>query len=314
MKRVYCIGEMLIDMVGVENKGLINGEIFAKKEGGAPFNVACTIQKLGGESFFLGQIGSDDFGKFLDQILTKERVGKDYVRYGGHTTLAFVSLDENGERSFSFVRGSDHEYDLSDETIGQLIKDEAIFHFGAATAFLGGPLEKSCQKLFKAAKDAGKMISFDPNYRDTLINADLLPDYRQKCLAFMADSSLIKMSEEEACLLFECRLLDDALAKLKKITKGAILITLGAKGSRLLIGGHDEIVPSIEVKQIDATGAGDAFIGAVLAQLASFDQNTETGVGKWRDIVRYANIVGAITCQKHGANVALNKDEIERYL
>lgn len=314
MKKVYCIGEMLIDMVGVENRGLIMGEMFAKKEGGAPYNVACTIKKLGGESFFLGQIGSDDFGKFLDLALEREGVGRDYVSYGGNTTLAFVSLDENGERSFSFIRGSDREYDLDEKIINELVRDEAIFHFGGATAFLGGPLERSCCRLFAAAKREGKTISFDPNYRDTLIRQDLLPDYRQKCLAFMADSSLIKMSEEEACLLFECRSLDKALKKIKDLTDAAVLITLGADGSRLVVKDHDEIVPSIKVNQIDATGAGDAFAGAVLARLAAFD-NTETiKIDEWRNIVRYGNIAGAITCQKHGANVAFNEEDIKRFL
>ena len=108
MNNVFCIGELLIDFIGKDiNKGLKNGVNFEKKAGGAPANVAAAVCKLGGCSHFLGQVGDDSFGRFLVDMLKKENIGTEMTKMEGYTTLAFVAIDENGERDFEFARDAD---------------------------------------------------------------------------------------------------------------------------------------------------------------------------------------------------------------
>lgn len=104
---VFCIGELLIDMVCVDNKGLKNGEKFEKKAGGAPANVAASICKLEGNAYFLGQVGNDFFGKHLVELLKSLNINTDMTVERGSTTIALVGIDANGERNFDFLRGSD---------------------------------------------------------------------------------------------------------------------------------------------------------------------------------------------------------------
>ena len=109
---IFCIGELLIDMVCVDNKGLKNGEKFEKKAGGAPANVAASICKLDGKAYFLGQVGADFFGKYLLELLRDLKINTEMAVAEGSTTMALVGIDENGERNFDFLRGSDGEYSL----------------------------------------------------------------------------------------------------------------------------------------------------------------------------------------------------------
>lgn len=112
--KVFCIGELLIDFIGMDlNKGLINGVNFEKKAGGAPANVAAAVCKLGGEASFLGQVGDDSFGKYLIKVLEDVNINVDMTKIEGKTTLAFVAIDENGERDFEFNRGCDGDYSYS---------------------------------------------------------------------------------------------------------------------------------------------------------------------------------------------------------
>ena len=111
MNKVFCIGELLIDFINKDiNAGLVKGINFEKKAGGAPANVCAAVCKLGGKSYFLGQIGKDAFGKFLLDTLKNANINTEMVVEEGNTTLAFVSIDENGERGFEFNRGSDGQY------------------------------------------------------------------------------------------------------------------------------------------------------------------------------------------------------------
>src|SRR5690554_5118632 len=137
MKSVYCIGELLIDFVA-EKQGsdLSKAKDFTKKAGGAPANVAAAIAKLKGNSYFIGCVGKDPFGSFLLNILEKDLVNTDLIqRTATFTTLAFVSLAEDGERDFVFSRGADKELSY-DRSLKERFKNQ-IVHFGAATALLG---------------------------------------------------------------------------------------------------------------------------------------------------------------------------------
>jgi fructokinase len=168
--KIVCIGEALIDMICVDKgKTLAESTNFIIKPGGAPTNVAAAIAALGGEVELAAKVGNDAFGKKLIATMEEFGVGTRWMLSSDEhfTTLAFVSLMENGERDFVFNRGADGEL-TREEVAGIDLEQVSIIHFGSATAFLPGPLQAAYQSLLHKALDKGIFISFDPNYRHLL--------------------------------------------------------------------------------------------------------------------------------------------------
>ncbi|UZP03315.1 carbohydrate kinase [Clostridium botulinum] len=297
---IFCIGELLIDMVCVDNKGLKYGEKFEKKAGGAPANVAASISKLEGNAYFLGQVGSDFFGKYLVELLKELNINTDMTVEKGSTTIALVGIDENGERNFDFLRGSDGEYSFENIDISK-ISESDIIHFGSATGFLDGELKNTYYKLLEYAKSKNIYISFDPNYRDALITDDKLDLFVKDCIEFLKKSDFTKLSDEELLLITKEKDLEAGVKKLHELGVKVVTITLGSKGTYLSVLGKNEIIPSIKIKQVDSTGAGDSFVGAVLKQIAEVEDKKNIGFEEWKNIITFANKVGAITCTNYGA-------------
>ena len=298
--KIFCIGELLIDMVCVDNKGLKNGEKFEKKAGGAPANVAASISKLEGNAYFLGQVGADFFGKYLIELLENLNINTEMSVSKGSTTIALVGIDENGERNFDFLRGSDGEYSFENIDLSKIEKSD-IIHFGSATGFLEGELKKTYFKLLEHAKANNIYVSFDPNYRDALITNDKLKGFVEDSIAFLKASDFTKLSDEELFLLTDEKDITAGVNKLHELGVKVVTITLGSKGTYLSVNGENEVIPSIKIKQIDSTGAGDAFVGAVLKQVAEIEDKQNIGFEKWKEIITFANKVGAITCTNYGA-------------
>lgn len=297
---IFCIGELLIDMVCVDNKGLKNGEKFEKKAGGAPANVAASICKLDGKAYFLGQVGADFFGKYLLELLRDLKINTEMAVAEGSTTMALVGIDENGERNFDFLRGSDGEYSFGNVDLSK-ISNSDIIHFGSATGFLDGELKKTYFKLLEHAKNNNIYVSFDPNYRDALITNDKLEAFVEDSITFLKKCDFAKLSDEELFLLTNEKDITAGVKKLHELGVKVITITLGVNGTYISVNGENEIVPSIKIKQVDSTGAGDAFVGAVLKQLADIEDKRSIDFEQWKNIVAFANKVGAITCTNYGA-------------
>ena len=302
--KILCIGEALIDMICTDvNVSLSNGQHFLKKAGGAPANVAAAIAALGGEVSMAAKVGDDPFGLHLITLLEEMGVEtsliiKDPTYF---TTFAFVSLMNNGERDFYFNRGADKELSLLDLATLNL-KDFQIVHFGSATAFLPGNLQTTYIELLAKAKQEGCLISFDPNYRHLLFknNSDY---FIGQCGTFIEQCDFFKLSDEEALLISGCDTVPLAAAALRKKTSAVFAITLGKEGTLLCIGDHLEIIKSIPIQPIDATGAGDAFVGAVLYQLnsRSVKDINIVSIDDWKIIIINANKAGARTCEYMGA-------------
>lgn len=302
MKKVFCIGELLIDFVA-ENQGkdLSKAKEFTKKAGGAPANVACAISKLGGQSAFVGCVGEDPFGNFLLGILDKENVNLSLAQKSDtFTTLAFVSIDEDGERDFVFSRGADRELKY-DSTLKNEFKENMV-HFGAATALLGGNLEDAYGRYFFDALTQNSFISFDPNYRvDLWKNKEEV--FIKKCIPFIQKSHLCKFSLEEAQLLSGKNDLKEACTYLHEMGTDIITITLGGEGTLLSTKTYSKTIPSIAVNPVDTTGAGDAFIGCLLKQISTHHnfQQTLENEALLTAMVAMANKAGAITTTNFGA-------------
>ena len=299
-KNIFCIGELLIDMVCVDNKGLKDGEKFEKKAGGAPANVAACISKLDGNAYFLGQVGDDYFGKHLIELLKDLNINTEMAVEKGSTTIALVGIDKNGERNFDFLRGSDGEYSFNNINLSK-IDNSDIIHFGSATGFLEGELKKTYFKLLEYAKSNNIYVSFDPNYRDALITPDKLEMFIEDSIEFIRKSDFTKLSDEELFLLTKEKDITAGVNKLHELGVKVVTITLGSKGTYLSVGGQNEIIPSIKIKQVDSTGAGDAFVGAVLKQVSDIENKQNISFEEWKDIITFANKVGAITCTNYGA-------------
>ena len=302
MKKVFCIGELLIDFVA-EKQGndLSKADVFTKKAGGAPANVACAIAKLGGLSKFIGCVGNDQFGSFLLNILDDNHVDITLAQQSkSFTTIAFVSIAENGERDFVFSRGADKELKY-DSSIKAGFKENMV-HFGAATALLGGDLESAYSRYFFDALTQNAFISFDPNFRGDLWKGEEAI-FIKKCMPFVQKAHLCKFSLEEAQLLSGKTDLEECCAALHEVGTVVIAITLGGKGTLLSTENSKHTIPSITVNPVDTTGAGDAFIGCLLYQISTIHNPMDilNDIDLLIEMVKKANVAGAITTTNFGA-------------
>mgnify|MGYP000119449030 FL=1 len=294
MKKVICPGEALIDFVSMDiGKTLKATDGFIKKAGGAPANVAAAISKLGAEAYFCGTVGDDAFGGFLEDTLNNNNINTELLfKIKNNTTFAFVSLMENGERDFEFARDADEC--LTFDMISDRLEEFDLYHFGSATAFMGGNLKDTYFKLKEYAKSNNKIISFDANYRESLFGNNK-EEFIKCCKEFIVDSNIVKLSEEEAKLISGIEDIKEASQYIVNLGCENLMVTLGKEGTLLSNREKQILIKTKEVKMKDATGAGDAFIGAVIAQILN-----EPGKSMEK-IVEMANLVGGITTTKLGA-------------
>jgi len=308
MNKILCIGEALIDMICTDKgKPLSEGENFLKKPGGAPTNVAAAIAALGGQVELAAKVGKDPFGKHLIDVMGSFGVNTKWMMQDEQhfTTFAFVSLMENGERDFYFNRGADGQLNR-DEVEAIRLEEFSIVHFGSATAFLPGPLQATYQLLLQKTLQQNIFISFDPNYRNLLFQNDR-QSFIDQGWNFLRSCHFFKVSDEEALMLCGRSTVPDAAHDFLQKTNAVFAITLGKQGTLLGINRETILVPSIEIKPVDTTGAGDAFVGAVLYQLSDKEMNEIKVMTKeqWSKIIFNANKAGARTCEYMGAMEAL---------
>lgn len=286
-----------------KGSSLSDGENFLKKPGGAPTNVAAAIAALGGIVEMSAKVGNDPFGKYLISVMKEFGIDtRSVVEDPDHfTTLAFVSLMENGERDFYFNRGADGM--LNQDDISHIdIATFEIIHFGSATGFLPGPLQSTYKNMLVNANKNNLFVSFDPNYRQLLFGNNQ-QEFIDRSWEFIKNCSFFKVSDEEAFLLTSCTSIVEAAKKFSETTNAVFCITLGKEGTLLSINGITRIIPSIEINPVDTTGAGDAFVGAVLFQLSILDRYNinNLDIEAWAIIIHNANKAGARTCEYMGA-------------
>jgi fructokinase len=304
MNKILCIGEALIDMICTDKgSSLSDGDHFLKKAGGAPTNVAAAIAALGGNVDIVTKVGKDPFGTHIVEVLKSFGISTDNITIDPlhFTTFAFVSLMENGERDFYFNRGADGL--LTREDVAHVdMTSYAISHFGSATAFLPGPLQSTYEYMLEQAKYHHHFISFDPNYRELLFG-DKKEEFIKRSTSFIQQCNFFKVSDEEAFLITGQSNIQDAAANFARLSKAIFAITLGKEGTLIGMNGATSMIPSIPIHPIDTTGAGDAFVGAVLYQLSKYSvQEINTlDIHSWINIFSNANKAGARTCEYMGA-------------
>lgn len=264
---VTALGEILIDMT-YAGKSKDGQTLFEQNPGGAPSNVLAAVAKLGLKTAFIGKVGKDMHGDFLRTTLKKHGIDDSNLisTDEAFTTLAFVSLSESGERTFSFARKPGADTCLKKEEVDyDLIKNSYVFHIGSLS-LTNEPSKTATIKSIQYAKENGVVISYDPNYRALLWkNEEAAKEGMRLPLKFV---DIIKISDEECELLTDEKIPEKAIDKLIAQGISCVIVTMGEKGS--LIGikdGRVKLNAAPCKKVVDTTGAGDSFMGGFLFNL-----------------------------------------------
>lgn len=313
MTDIITLGELLIDLTqgGTDENG--NGK-FTAYPGGAPANVAVAASRLGASTAFIGKVGNDAFGRSLAETLKKDNVDTKGLYFDNEqpTTMAIVSVDESGERDFSFYRnpGADTQLTVA-EAVEALSADmPKILHVGSLS-MTNSPSKEACEEAVKFARENGAIISYDPNYRAALWDSEDHAVEMMKSLLPYAD--ILKVSDEEMEMLTLVGDFEEGSRILAEYGAGIVLVTLGADGVFVRMGSKTATVPGFSVEVADTNGAGDTFLGAMLMQIATEMTGPEDIWTQLLGMVRYANKAASLTCSRHGAIPAMpSLDEMER--
>ncbi|MFT6905147.1 MAG: fructokinase [Oleiphilaceae bacterium] len=295
MNTVWLTGDAAVDLIPNESDG------YLKCAGGAPANVAVAIARLKGESRFFGRVGNDPLGKFLKQTLESENVDVQHLMLDPlhRTSTVVVDLDKHGERNFTFMvkPSADQFIDVID--IPKFSQGNWLHCCSIALA--NEPSRTTTLTAMKSMKTAGGFISFDPNLRAELwTNSN---EMKEQVLRAIAIVDVVKFSDDELLFLTDTDNLQAGLEVVATMQLPLVIVTMGADGALVVFDGKQKIIKGKVVKPIDTTGAGDAFVGGLLAKLSA--------TNNWRqeknilEAVKCGNACGAWATTKKGAMTAL---------
>lgn len=306
---IICTGEMLIDFTpGATPRS------YTANPGGAPANVAIAAARNGLQTAFLGILGNDDFGRLLQDTLKQDNVQMlcPHLTDEAITTLAFVTLYEGGERSFTFARKPGADILLSEDDVKEEDIDKCRMLHAGSVSLSDSPSREAVYKAMETASRKGKLVSFDINYRDMIWHdIDRCKKEVDRILPFV---DLLKISDEE---LFFAGGEENIPAFMEKNNIKVLIETLGAKGAKYFFEGKSGIVEGRKVQAVDATGAGDAFWGGFLSSILMDGIQNKDSITE--DIVKkaltYGNASGSICVQKMGGIPALpTKEDIMKVI
>lgn len=297
---VVALGELLIDfaMSGQSEQG---NNMFEACPGGAPCNVLSMLNKLGKKTAFLGKVGNDQFGKVLKATI--EEIGIDskglLMDEDVRTTLAFVHTFADGDRDFSFYRNPGADMMLSEEEVDmEMIRDARVFHLGTLS-MTDEPARTATKKALDVAKEAGCLISFDPNLRPPLWKS--LDTAKEMMEYGFRYCDILKISDNEIQFVSGKEDYDEGIRYLQeKYNIPVIFLTLGKDGSRAYYKGMRVEKEGFQVNTIETTGAGDSFCGSAINGVLDkgIDNLTESDL---KEILTLANAAAAIVTTKKGA-------------
>lgn len=315
MVDIVALGELLIDFTPA-GKSAANNELFECNPGGSVANFAVSATKLGAKTSFIGQVGQDQFGRFLQQTLRDYDVDirgliltPDYM-----TTLAFVHLFPDGDRDFSFYRKNGADAFLHAKDVDLSLIDEAkALHF-SSLSLVNETCTEATWTAVQHAREKGAIVTYDPNWRPSLW------DNEDACKAGMQSglprADVVKVSEEE--LVYLTGLEDNIEAGKVVLAMGPRLVieTCGGEGSRYHCAKGSEAVPGFKVKAVDATGAGDACFGAIVSGLLREEIDLDDiDTERLKEIMRFANAAAAMSVTGRGGMPSLQtRDKVEAFI
>ena len=312
---VTALGEILIDFTPC-GKSEAGQRVFEQNPGGAPANVLACLNKCGKKTAFIGKVGDDMHGQFLVDVLNDSEICTDGVVVDDNvfTTLAFVDLSDSGERSFSFARKPGADTCLTqNELKEEIIKDSTVFHIGSLS-LTAEPVKGTTFKALEIAKEAGCIISYDPNYRAPLWDSKEAAIKGMRSVVSYVD--VMKISDEETALLTGIVEPEGAAKKLVDRGASVVAVTLGVDGALVCTKEGSMIVPGFKADMVDTTGAGDSFWGGFLkCLLDSGKRPGEVSLEEAAEFAKYGNAVASLCVGKRGAIPAMpTVEEIEERL
>lgn len=300
-----ALGEMLIDFT-MQGRNEQGQRIFAQNAGGAPANVMAAMARLGARTAFIGKAGNDMHGRFLKETLDHNGIDSsgfilsdDYF-----TTLAFVDIKPDGDREFSFARnhGADKMLEKGEVPL-DLIRNSGILHIGSVS-LTDEPVRSTTLFAVQKAKEAGCVISYDPNYRNTLWKDEETARIQMRNMLKYAD--LVKISDEETTLLTGESDYEKAAESLLRQGVKIAVVTLGKLGAYVRTSDSGRIVKGFKNKAVDATGAGDSFWGGFLYQFSRCGKTPEEiTVSDAAEFADFGNAVASVCVEHYGAIPAM---------
>ncbi|MGA9851535.1 MAG: carbohydrate kinase [Gammaproteobacteria bacterium] len=322
MPSVVCFGEALVDFLAEPGQDPHAPLHFVRHAGGAPANVAVAVARLGSPSVFLGMLGRDMFGDFLLESLDAAGVSTACVvrTDAANTALAFVTLDADGERRFSFYRPPSADLLFRPQHFEDACFASTVIFHACSNSLTEAAIADTTLDGMRRAHAAGGLVSFDMNLRAALWPKDVDPHPR--IWRALHTAELVKLSAAE--LVFLAESLGSETAVLDELWHGRtqwLWVTDGARPLRYFTRAMQETLPVFAVQTLNTTAAGDAFVGGMLSWLLREDVNAATLTGflannsRMQKAIRFANACGALAVTRHGAFEAMpSHAEVERFL
>ncbi len=306
MSKIWVLGDAVVDLIPDGDNH------YLRCAGGAPANVAVGVSRLGVEAGFIGRVGNDPLGKFMQQTLQAEKVSTEQMILDPQqrTSTVIVGLDQ-GERSFTFMVNPSADQFLEVNDLPNFQQGEWLHC--CSIALINDPSRSTTIEAIRRVKQAGGFVSFDPNLRESLWSS--LDEMKKVVNSVVAMADVLKFSEEELTLLTNTTNLEDATKAVTSLyPEKLIIITLGKDGAIYHLNGKSQVVAGKALKPVDTTGAGDAFVSGLLAGLSQVS-NWKESDAVLVDVIRKANASGALATTAKGAMSALpNKAELEAFL
>ena len=299
---VVALGELLIDFT-CASKDEAGYPTLAANPGGAPGNFLAALQAYGCTTAMLGKVGADAFGKLLVGTLESRGIDTRGIVMDSDvfTTLAFVTLDDTGNREFSFARkpGADTRLTEAEALDTGLIDDCRVFHFGTLS-LTDEPVRSATRAAIARAKVQGKLISLDPNLRKPLWKSE--DEARAQIERSLHQADIVKISDEEIDFLWGLPPEDGAQKLLGEYGVSLVYATLGPKGCHVANRNGAATVNSPKgIHVVDTTGAGDIFGGSAMSRFLTLGKRPDAlSIEEMTEIVRFACCAESLSTQKHG--------------
>jgi sugar/nucleoside kinase (ribokinase family) len=309
------MGEALVDFFAaetVEDVGRAN--TFIKAPGGAVANTAVGLARLEVKARFVGKVGADPFGRFLQNAMAEEGVDVAFLMESKKypTALVFVALDERRVPRFIFFGDPSADMMLmEDEIWPTMVEDAAFLHLGTVS-MVREPVRGATFKLTGMAREQGVRVCFDPNFRLHLWkDHELLKELAKRTAA---DAAVVKLNDDELLFMTGEKSLEKGARRVRDWGAEVVVVTLGPEGAYYLCDAGEDMVSGFSTDVVDTTGAGDGFAAGLLASMVELEE-WPPAAGSLARSVRFANAVGAMVCAKVGAQSSLpRRSEVDAFI
>jgi fructokinase len=305
MGYAVVLGEALIDLQEAESEG---GVVYRQAIGGAPLNVAVAATRLGAQVEYGGTLGEDVLGNRIASFLRKTGVGMRAAKRVPVSTTLAVTTFVGADPTFTFY-GEPPSYSLlGPNDVDPRLVGAADVLYAGSICLLREPFRTAAHKAWTTP---GPLRVFDPNVRPTLLpDGASVTRLRELVEEYFATADLVKLSSADADVLYDGAHPASAAARILGLGAKAVVVTLGAKGAYVTTGGKSATLPAAAIDAIDATGAGDSVMGALIYRL--LDGGMPAGLDGWEANARFALAVAGLVCERRGGAVAMpTQDELK---